>query len=97
MDFQPLADKAAAKLSGWWGRHLTHAGRVTLTKSVLSSHPVYLLTALSTTKEVLQLVDKFRKKFLWAGDEVLTCGKCKVNWQTVNRPFDCGGASLLVC
>jgi hypothetical protein len=37
IDFQPLVDKAASKLSAWNGRNLTQAGRVTLVKSVLSS------------------------------------------------------------
>jgi hypothetical protein len=46
VDFQPLADKAAGSLLGWRGRNLTNAGRVTLTKTVLSSQPVYLLTVL---------------------------------------------------
>lgn len=95
VDFQPLGNKAAATLSGWWGRNLTQAGRVTLTKSVLSSIPVSLLTALSTTKEVLEFVDKHRKKFLWAGDDNLTGGKCKINWPTVNRPTHLGGAGVL--
>ena len=81
VDFQPLIDRAAARLSGWRGRNITQAGRMILTKTVLSSQPVYLLTALTATNEVLESVDKIRRRFLWAGDENLTSGKCKVNWQ----------------
>jgi hypothetical protein len=40
VDFQPQIDKAASKLSAWYGRNLTQAGRVSLTKSVLSSQPI---------------------------------------------------------
>ena len=75
IDFQPLIDKAAGKLSTWQGRNLTQTGRVCLTKSVLSSQPVYLLTALKATKEVLDDLDKIRKRFLWAGGTELTGGK----------------------
>ena len=51
--------------------------------------------ALNTTKEVMESVDRLRKKFLWAGDENLAGGKCKINWPTVARPTDMGGAGLL--
>ena len=44
------------------GRLLTQAGRLSLTKSVLSSQPVYLLTVLKTYKETLQKIDKLRKQ-----------------------------------
>lgn len=31
----------------------------------------------------LQSIDGYRKRFLWARDESLTGGKCKVNWVMV--------------
>lgn len=46
VDFQPLIYKAAGRLSFWQGKLLTIAGRNTLIKAVLSSQPVYFLTAL---------------------------------------------------
>ena len=46
VDFQPLIDKTASKLSIWHGRNLTQARRATLTKLVLTAQPVYSLTAL---------------------------------------------------
>jgi hypothetical protein len=70
-----------AKLSVWVGRNLIQAGRVSLTKSVLSSQPVYFLAVLRPNKELLEDLDnKLRRRFLWAGDKQLTGGKCKVNW-----------------
>jgi len=58
VDLQPLVDKAASRLSGWRGRNISQAGRATLTKSVLSSQAIYLLTALNITKEILESVDR---------------------------------------
>jgi hypothetical protein len=67
VDFQPQIDKAASKLSAWYGRNLTQAGRVSLTKLVLSSQPVYLLTVIKPPQEVMDDIDKLRRRFLWAG------------------------------
>jgi hypothetical protein len=90
VDFQPLVDKAASRLSTWYGRNLTHVGRVCLTKAVLSSQPVYLLTVINPPKEVLLEIDKICRRFLWAGDKAISWGKCKVNWtsdaERVRRP-----------
>lgn len=69
IDFQPLFDKAAGKLSTWNDRNLTQAGRASLVKSVLSLQSVYLLTVIKPTKEVLLDLDKICRRFLWAGDK----------------------------
>jgi hypothetical protein len=95
MDFQPLVDKAARKLSTWNGRNLSQAGRACLTKVVLTSQPVYLLTVVKPPKEVLKDIDKIRRRFLWAGDKALSGGKCKVNWTKTSLPRDLGGLGLL--
>lgn len=79
----------------WNGRNLTQAGRVNLTKSVVSSQPVYMLTALKPPKEVIEDIDKYRKCFLWAGDKELTGGKCKVNWTRTTLAKENGGLGVL--
>jgi hypothetical protein len=61
LDFQPLLDKVAGKMSAWNDRNLTQAGQVFLTKSVLSSQPAYLFMVLKPPAEVLQELDKIRR------------------------------------
>ena len=78
VDFQPLIDKTASKLSVWHGKNLTQARRATLTKYVLTAQPVYSLTALKPQKEVIDEIDKIRKRFLWAGDKMLTRENAKL-------------------
>jgi hypothetical protein len=90
-----LIDKAAGKLSTWNGRNLTQVGRVSLTKSVLSSQPVYTLIVLKPSKETLEEIDKLRRRFLWAGDKAISGGKCKVNWTKTTLPKELGGLGIL--
>ena len=80
VEFQRVLDKMTGKLNAWTGRNVTMAGRLTLVKSVLTSQVIHLLSALRVPKEILQLIDSKRKQFLWAGNEELMGGKCKVNW-----------------
>jgi hypothetical protein len=58
VDFQPLADKASSKLANWMGKIFTAAGRATLVKVVLSSQPVYYLSALNAPAETIEEIDR---------------------------------------
>jgi hypothetical protein len=91
---QYIQDRAKMRVAGWQGRLLNVAGRRELVRSVLSSLPVYLLTVLKTPKKFLKELDKLRKRFLWAGDEELTGGKCKVAWTKVCAPIINGGLGI---
>jgi len=95
VDFQPLIDKVAGRLSSWQGRLLSIAGCNTLVKAVLSSQPIYFLTALRASDEVFEEIDSRRKRFLYAGLERILGGKCKVNWRRCNRPTKLGGFGIL--
>jgi hypothetical protein len=77
---QGVQDKAVAKLSGWQCKLLNLGGRRVLVRSVLSSLPVYLLTVIKPPKKFIRDFDKVRRKFLWAGNQQLHGGKCKVSW-----------------
>ena len=88
-------DKIKAKLAGWQGRLLTAGGRRELVRSVLSFMPIYLLTALQVPKSFLKELDKSRRRFLWAGDQKLHGGKCKVNWSTTCLPTSSGDLGIL--
>lgn len=50
IEVQPLIDKIGARLPGWKGRFLSSAGRETLVKTVLSSQPIYHMTAFFVQK-----------------------------------------------
>ena len=83
------------KLNAWNGRNVTLARRLTLVKSVLTSQVIHLLSALRVPKGILKLIDNKRKQFLWVGNEVLTGGKCKVNWIRAARSKRGGGLGIL--
>jgi hypothetical protein len=74
MDFQPLLDKANSRLANWMGKFFSTAGRKTLVQSVLSSQPVYFLSALNAPAEVIEEIDKRRKRFLWTGTNQIAGG-----------------------
>jgi hypothetical protein len=72
---QYIQDRAKRKLAGWQGKLVNVAGRRELVRSVLSSLPVYLLTALKPPKKFLKELDKLRKRFLWSGDGEISGGE----------------------
>ncbi|GKV16356.1 hypothetical protein SLEP1_g27009 [Rubroshorea leprosula] len=49
--WQPLVDTFKKKLASWKGRHLSFGGWITLINSVLSSLPVFMMSAYQIPKE----------------------------------------------
>lgn len=64
VEFQPLIDRVAARLSSWKGRLLRRAGRLVLVNSVLTSIPTCFLTIFPLKKWAIKKIDKLRRSFL---------------------------------
>ena len=97
VEVQPLIDKIGARLLGRKGRFLSTAGRETLVKTVLSSQPVYHLTAFSEQKWLIKRIDRLRWSFVWRGEtpDKVYGGHSIINWPTTCRPKIKGGLGIL--
>lgn len=92
---QFILDWIRARLAGWKVHLLSMAGRRVLVQCVLTAMPTYAFTVLQAPIKFFKDVDRARKRFLWAGDQELTIGHCKVNWTQVCSPVQNGGLGIL--
>ncbi|CAA7019727.1 unnamed protein product [Microthlaspi erraticum] len=91
--FGEVLERVSAKLAGWKSCTLSMAGRLTLTKSVLSSVPVHSMSFILLPKSTLASLDKISRSFLWGS----TAEKKKqhlVSWKKVYLPKAEGGLGI---
>ena len=91
--WEPIIEKIRKMLSGWKGKLLSRAGRLTLIKSVWNNLPMYYLGLFKMPKKVVQKIILLQNKFLWGMKEV---GRSipLVKWEIVQRPKKLGGLGV---
>ncbi|XP_010445335.1 PREDICTED: uncharacterized protein LOC104727985 [Camelina sativa] len=91
--FGEVLERVASRLSGWRGRFLSLAGRVTLTKAVLSFIPVHTMSTILLPQSALEKLDRLSRSFLWGS----TTDKHKqylLAWDCVYLPKLAGGLGI---
>ena len=82
-------DKAASRLQPWKRKFNSRVGCAALMKYVISSMPIFLLTAIKADKRTIKEFDKLRRGMLRSCSDKVLEGKCKVIWVKVCRPKAC--------
>ena len=64
-----MIDKIIKRISGWKGRLLSYAGRLTLLKACLASIPIYLMSIIKFPKWVVNMINSHMARFLWNNND----------------------------
>ncbi|XP_058070892.1 uncharacterized protein LOC131219923 [Magnolia sinica] len=91
--FQFLVDKVDRRTSGWAGRLISQASRVTLVRHVLSSLPIHIMLAMHIPRQVIDKMERSFSNFFWGwADE-----NRKLHWlawKKIARPIEEGGLGI---
>ena len=60
-------DRFERRLVSWTQQYLSKGGKLTFTKSTLSSMPTYFLSLLTIPKSIASRLEKLMRDFLWKG------------------------------
>uniref|UniRef100_J3L5V2 Reverse transcriptase domain-containing protein n=1 Tax=Oryza brachyantha TaxID=4533 RepID=J3L5V2_ORYBR len=91
-----LIDKFKSKLSTLKANKLSHAGRLTLIRSAFASIPVYYMSHILMSNQLIKKLTSIIRKFWWkgslTGDD--TDGICFRSWQYICKPKNEGGLGV---
>lgn len=88
-----LLDKFQARLQAWKGKLLSHAGRVTLIKSVLQAIPIYFMATSKIPKRVLKKLTALIRQFSWGKMEKERYMSL-ISWEKIVALIEMGGLGL---
>lgn len=91
-----IIDKFRAKLNCYKANRLSHAGRLTLIKSVFASLPVYYMSNILLSKSTINKLTSINRKFWWTGIDKDNASKpiCFRAWDDICKPMHQGGLGI---
>ncbi|XP_026459370.1 uncharacterized protein LOC113360033 [Papaver somniferum] len=91
--FEPLNSKFDSKLAGWRNFFVILAGRIVLSKSVLSTVPNYTMGTCILPKGITKELSRTQRAFWW-GHDINTRKAHFIKWDKVERPKQDGGLGI---
>ena len=92
--WEGVITKIRGKIAAWGGQWLTHGGKLTLIKSVLSSLPIYQASYLMAPKSISGHINKIMRDFLWQGGKGNQRKFHLVKWEIAKRTLKEGGLQI---
>jgi hypothetical protein len=92
--YGPIMSKIERKVTSI-SSMLSHAGRLQLVNSVLSSLPTYAMCTLQVPAAVLEYIDTARRHCLWRNSDSNAKSKPLVAWNKCTRPKKKGGLGVI--
>jgi hypothetical protein len=83
--YEPVMNRMERQLSSI-SSLLTHAGRLQLVNSVLSSSPTYTMCLVSVPSIVHDYFDRIRRHCMWRSSNITERSKSMVAWKKCTRP-----------
>lgn len=91
--FSEISNLVSRWVFSWKSKLLSHGGKLTLIKSVLSVMLVHVLATTTPPKIVFRIIEKIFGDFLWGSSEYGPQLHW-YNWRSICRPVEEGGAGL---
>lgn len=92
--FSGLVDKLKARMSGWRGKLLSQASRLTLIKSVVETSTQHSMQSFLWPKNLAAKVDKMSRDFLWGFKEGTGHHLYLRSWNHICTPRQQGGLGI---
>ncbi|XP_026458519.1 uncharacterized protein LOC113359036 [Papaver somniferum] len=91
--WEALIEKCKSRLCSWKRSSLSKAGKLNLTKSVVSSILIYMLSLFIAPPKVIKVLEKVIRDFLWDPSETKK-GYHYVSWKKCRTPLKSGGLGI---
>ncbi|XP_049391971.1 uncharacterized protein LOC125856458 [Solanum stenotomum] len=88
-----IIEKSQKRLALWKSQYLSLGGRVVLINVVLDSLPTYVMCLFPIPSEVVKILDKLRRDFLWQGSKIEKSFNL-VKWSAVQQSKSFGGLGV---
>ncbi|PNX57149.1 ribonuclease H [Trifolium pratense] len=74
--WEPVVSSLRKKLNSWGNKHISLGGRLVLINSVLNSLPIFYMSFMKMSAQVIKKVIRIQREFLWDGVN----GGRKISW-----------------
>jgi hypothetical protein len=94
-DYLPLIHKIADRAPDSSANNLSMTSKVVIVNVVLSSLPIYFMSAFILPKWVIREIDVIRRNFLWKGSDTNSKKLYLANWDLICRPKSKWGLGII--